>query len=172
MTRDTYWKTISGVLSAILFLVVSFLVYGPRLGNHAVDVSLLPHINVILNGLSAVCILLGYYFIAREQEYRHRVAMLSAFVLSTMFLTSYIIYHYFQATPKAYTGQVPFLYFPVLIIHILMAAVIAPLILITLYRGWVDDRQRHRKLAHWTWPAWLMVSLSGILVYLMLYIPL
>lgn len=172
MTRDTYWKTVSGVLSAALFLVVSFLVYGPHLGDETVDVSLLPHINVILNGLSALSILTGYYFISRQQEKRHRFAMITGFIFSVLFLTSYVVYHYFQAVPKSYAGNFPFLYFPVLIIHILMAAVIAPLILMTLYRGWVDDRIRHRKLARWTWPAWLMVSLSGIFVYLMLYIPL
>ncbi|NQV38672.1 MAG: DUF420 domain-containing protein [Candidatus Marinimicrobia bacterium] len=166
---STYWKIISGVLSALLLLVVSYLVYGPKIGDHSVDVSLLPHLNVTLNGLSGLALLAGYFFIQRKQERAHQISMLSAFTLSSAFLISYVLYHYFQSVPKSYLGQFPWLYYPILIMHILLAAAIAPLILITLYRGWIDNRQKHKNIAKWTFPLWLAVSISGVIIYFMLY---
>ena len=130
----------------------------------------LPALNATLNGTAAVCLLAGYYFIRRGQILRHRVAMIGAFALSCAFLVSYVIYHA-NAGSRPFPGQGPIrvVYFAVLVTHIVLAAAIVPMALLTLFRGLVRDDARHRRIARVTWPVWMYVSVTGVVIYLMLY---
>jgi len=133
-------------------------------------ISYLPHINAILNTTSAVFLLSGYRFIRRGQVMAHRNCQLSALTASTLFLTSYLTYHYFHGTTRfAGQGIVRPIYFVILITHTILAVVIVPLIFVTLYRAVRQDFVRHRRIARWTLPLWLYVSITGVIVYLMLY---
>ena len=96
--------------------------------------------------------------------------MLSAFFTSALFLVSYVIYHWFKSGPKPYLGEFVLIYYPVLLTHIILAMLILPLAMITLYRGWVVQIQAHRKIARITFPIWMYVSVTGIIIYVMLYL--
>jgi uncharacterized membrane protein YozB (DUF420 family) len=133
-------------------------------------ISLLPHINAFLNSTSAVLLLAGYTFIKRARVRAHRTCQVAAVVTSTVFLASYLTYHYFHgATRFAGQGIARPVYFTILISHTILAIVIVPLVLITLYRATRGDFVRHRQVARWTFPLWLYVSVTGVIVYLMLY---
>jgi putative membrane protein len=130
----------------------------------------LPHLNAVLNSTSAVLLLAGFRFIRRGKIQAHRNCQVTAFVTSTLFLVSYLTYHYYHgATRFAGQGFVRPLYFIILTTHTILAVVIVPLILITLYRAARRDFIRHRRIARWTLPLWLYVSVTGVIVYLMLY---
>jgi putative membrane protein len=130
----------------------------------------LPHLNAILNSTSAVLLLSGYSFIRRGNVRAHRNCQITAVVTSALFLISYLTYHYFHGSTR-FTGQgiVRPVYFVILISHTILAVVIVPLILITIYRAARGDFERHRRIARWTLPLWLYVSVTGVIVYLMLY---
>jgi len=95
--------------------------------------------------------------------------MLSAFGMSCLFLVTYVIYHWFKSGPKLYMGDFTTIYYFILITHIVLAVIIIPLALFTLYRGWTSQLKQHRKIAKITLPIWLYVSISGVIIYLMLY---
>jgi len=135
-----------------------------------VSLSDLPALNATLNATSAVLLLTGYAFIRRGHVRRHRAAMISACVVSTLFLTSYVIYHA-NAGSKPFTGRGPIraLYFTILLTHVVLAAAVPPLALITLWRGLRARFDRHVAIARWTLPIWMYVSVTGVIVYLMLY---
>jgi uncharacterized membrane protein YozB (DUF420 family) len=130
----------------------------------------LPHLNAVLNSTSALLLLAGFRFIRHGRILAHRNCQVTAFVTSTLFLVSYLTYHYYHgATRFAGQGPVRPLYFAILITHTILAVVIVPLILVTLYRAARKDFIRHRRIARWTLPLWLYVSITGVIVYLMLY---
>jgi putative membrane protein len=134
------------------------------------DVSHLPALNATLNSLSAVLLLAGYVFIRRGQIARHRAVMLAAFTTSALFLVSYVVYHANAGSkPFAAEGPIRFVYFTILISHIVLAAAILPMAIVTLSRGLRRHDLRHVAIARWTLPIWLYVSVTGVLVYLMLY---
>jgi uncharacterized membrane protein YozB (DUF420 family) len=130
----------------------------------------LPALNATLNGIASVFLATGWVFIRRRRIDAHRACMIAAFVTSALFLTSYLIYH-------AKVGSVPFrgeglvrtLYFAILIPHVVLAATILPLALITLSRALSRRFDKHRRIARWTLPIWLFVSVTGVVVYVMLY---
>lgn len=133
-------------------------------------ISSLPHLNAILNTTSALFLLAGFRFIRRGRVQAHRNCQVSAVLTSTLFLISYLTYHYYHGDTR-FLGQGivrPF-YFTILISHVFLAIVIVPLVLITLYRAMRGDFIRHRRIARWTLPLWLYVSVTGVIVYLMLY---
>ena len=133
-------------------------------------ISYLPHLNAILNSTSAVFLIAGYVFIKRLRINAHRYCQITALVTSTVFLISYLTYHYYHGDTR-FLGQGivrPF-YFTILITHVILAIVIVPLVLVTLYRALRMDFIRHRRIARWTLPLWLYVSVTGVIVYLMLY---
>jgi uncharacterized membrane protein YozB (DUF420 family) len=134
------------------------------------DVSALPLLNASFNGASAILLAAGYLFIRRRQVGWHRVCMLSAFGLSALFLVSYLIYHA-MAGSVSFTGQgwIRPIYFTILISHIILAALVPPLALTTLHRAWQGTFIQHRQIARLTLPIWLYVSVSGVVVYIMLY---
>lgn len=130
----------------------------------------LPHLNAVLNTTSALLLLAGFRFIRLGRIQAHRNCQVTAVLTSTLFLISYLTYHYYHgATRFAGQGLVRPLYFTILITHTILAVVIVPLIVVTLYRAARGDFVRHRRLARWTLPLWLYVSVTGVIVYLMLY---
>jgi uncharacterized membrane protein YozB (DUF420 family) len=127
-------------------------------------------LNAILNGTSAILLTAGYAAIRAGKKSIHKTLMVSAFCVSTAFLVSYLIYHY-RVGHVAFQGQGwirPF-YFAILISHTILAAVIVPMILVTLRRAWLEKFDKHRAIARWTLPLWLYVSVTGVIVYLMVY---
>lgn len=130
----------------------------------------LPLLNAVLNGSSTLLLAVGYYLIRNKKaKYHHRV-MVAAFVLSCLFLVSYLVYHANVGSVK-YSGQggMRTLYFAVLITHTILAALVPPLAIITLVRAVRERFDRHMRLARWTLPIWLYVSFTGVVIYLMLY---
>jgi putative membrane protein len=135
-----------------------------------IPLSSLPALNAALNSASALLLAAGWLFIRSGNVAAHRRCMLAALTTSTLFLTSYLIYHY-------HVGSVPFtgqgwtrrLYFTILISHTSLAVTIVPLVLITLYRALRNRFERHKRIARWTLPLWLYVSVTGVIVYGMLY---
>ncbi len=130
----------------------------------------LPLINAILNSTSTVFLLLGYYFIRQKKKVLHKKMMITALVTSSLFLVSYLTYHYNVGSVK-FTGQgaVRAVYFAVLISHTILAATVPPLAIITLVRALRERFDKHKVIARWTLPIWLYVSVTGVVVYIMLY---
>lgn len=133
----------------------------------------LPSVNATLNGTSAILLVAGYVAVRMRRILIHKTCMLSALAVSTVFLASYLYYHFVVrgGKPTAFTGEggARVVYFAVLGSHTLLAAVTAPLAVITAYLGLRDRLVRHRRIAHWTLPIWLYVSITGVVVYWMLY---
>jgi uncharacterized membrane protein YozB (DUF420 family) len=134
------------------------------------ELSELPAVDAALNATSALWLSLGYIFIRRGNVRAHKTCMLSAVGTSTLFLACYVTYHYFHGTTR-FTGQgaVRPLYFAVLISHTVLAAAIVPLVVMTLHRAFRGRFALHRRIARWTLPIWLYVSVTGVVVYWMLY---
>ena len=133
-------------------------------------ISALPHLNAILNTTSALLLLTGFRFIRRGQIQAHRNCQVAALMTSILFLISYLTYHYSHGATK-FTGQgiVRPLYFTILLTHTILAVVIVPFVIVTFYRAFRGDFLRHKRIARLTLPMWLYVSVTGVIVYLMLY---
>jgi uncharacterized membrane protein YozB (DUF420 family) len=132
--------------------------------------AIFPVINASLNGANTVLLVSGRWFIAQRQIAAHRVTMITAVITSTLFLISYLYYHYHVGSVHFQgTGWSRPLYFTILISHVVLAAAIVPLVIITLSRALRERFDRHRAIARWTFPLWLYVSVTGVLVYFMLY---
>ena len=130
----------------------------------------LPALNAVLNATSAVLLASGYRFIRQRQISAHKRCMLAACGTSALFLLSYLTYHYHVGSmPFRGHGWVRPLYFTILISHTILAVVIVPLVLSTLFRAWKADFARHVRIARWTLPIWFYVSLTGVIIYVMLY---
>lgn len=130
----------------------------------------LPALNAALNATAAVLLLAGWRYIRRGRIDEHRRCMLSAFGASVLFLISYLVYHAAAGSrPFDGEGAIRVVYFVVLVSHVVLAAAIVPLALVTLARGLRRDDERHRRLARWTFPIWMYVSVTGVAIYLMLY---
>ena len=132
----------------------------------------LPAVNASLNALSGILLLAGYVMIRTRRIQQHRLCMIAAFITSSLFLVCYLVYH-------AQVGSVPFtrqglvrpLYFTILVTHVTLAAAVVPLAIVTLSRGLKGRYPQHVRLARWTFPIWLYVSVTGVLVYVLLYQP-
>ena len=132
--------------------------------------AIFPVINATLNGTSAVLLLVGHNFIKRGRMAAHRAVMISAVVTSSLFLISDLYYHYHVGSVR-FPGQGWWrpVYFSILISHTLLAISIVPLVIITLIRAWRERFDRHAAIARWTYPLWLYVSVTGVVIYFMLY---
>jgi len=130
----------------------------------------LPAVNATLNATAAILLVWGYTLIRRKRIQQHRFVMITAFSVSILFLICYLIYHA-QVGSVPYPATKPFrtLYLSILFTHVVLAATVPFLASITLYRGWTGKYERHRRIARWTFPIWLYVSVTGVVVYLMLY---
>jgi uncharacterized membrane protein YozB (DUF420 family) len=135
-----------------------------------VTVSDLPALNATLNATSAVLLTTGWILIRRGRIAQHRAVMIAAVCTSVLFLISYLVYHA-QVGSVRFTKQGPIraVYFTILVTHTVLAAAIVPLVMVTLTRGLRARYERHRRIARWTMPIWLYVSVTGVIVYLMLY---
>ena|SRR5205085_6393650 len=129
-----------------------------------------PVIDALLNGTSAVLLVIGRGFIARGRMAAHRAVMIAALVSSSLFLASYLYYHYHVGSVR-FQGQGVWrtVYFGILVTHTILAAVIVPMVIITLSRGLRARFDKHRRIARWTFPLWLYVSVTGVVIYFMLY---
>ncbi len=134
------------------------------------EISDLPTVNATLNTISGILLTVGYVFIRQRKIEAHKKCMLAAFAVSVLFLISYVIYHA-NAGSKSFTqqGWVRPVYFTILISHIILAFAIVPLALRTLYLAWREKFDKHRRIAKITFPIWLYVSITGVIIYLMLY---
>jgi putative membrane protein len=160
-----------GLVSLVVFVIVGFLLLGRQRAIHAgYDVSVLPALNAFLSGTSAIFLISGYLFIRRKKVTAHKTCMLTAFGVSSLFLVSYVIYHYHAgSTPFRESGLIRVIYFTLLISHVALAMSIIPLALTTVYLAWTRQFVRHKRIARWTFPLWLYVSVTGVLIYWMLY---
>ncbi len=130
----------------------------------------LPLINAVFNSLSTICLILGYYSIKKKRIETHKKFMISAFGFSSIFLVGYLTYHYHHGSsifPEL--GWIKTLYLCILVPHVILAAVMVPPILITFYHGLKDNREKHRWWARITFPIWMYVSFTGVLIYLMVH---
>ncbi len=130
----------------------------------------LASVNALLNGISFILLLYGYFLIRSQKKEAHKKVMLSATAVSVLFLISYLIYHYYVGSvPYPHHDWTRYLYFAILIPHILLAALNVPFIIVLLFWAIKGRLHKHKKLARWVWPVWLFVSISGVTIYVMLY---
>jgi len=170
-TQDRWFLAGIGLVSLLVLVTVGLILLGRQgqiRGDY--DVAVLPTLNAFFNGTSAMLLTVGYVCIRRKNVMAHKVCMLMAFGTSCLFLVSYLIYHYqVGSLPFAGQGWIRVVYFPLLVSHIVLAAGIVPLALVTIYRAWKAQFAKHTRLARWTLPLWLYVSVTGVIVYWMLY---
>lgn len=166
-TPERRGAAIAWTLSFLLIGLIAFIYLGPKLiVVSGLSASTLPKVNATLNGMAAVVLIAAWRAILRKNIPLHRGLMLTAVGLSALFLVSYVVQHGSFPSVK-YGGSMGWLYYPVLISHIVLAAVIVPMVLITLVRALSARFDKHRKIARWTLPLWLYVSITGVVVYLM-----
>jgi putative membrane protein len=168
---DRVALSIIGVLSVVIVGVVAVLLLGHQPGRAwSAEVSVLPTINAALNGACAILLSVGWLAIRRRRVGLHRACMLAACIVSALFLASYVAYHYLAGSrPFGGHGWIRAVYFPILISHIVLAATMVPFVLTTAYRALSGQFARHVALARPTLPVWLYVSITGVVVYLLLY---
>jgi putative membrane protein len=169
-TNDAKYFILIAVLSVAIPLVVALLLFVPQTGKLGeVDVTFLPKLHALLNSLTAIALVLGFRFIKKGNIRYHRFAMITAIVLSAFFLISYVTYHY-QAPPTRFGGEgaIRGIYYFILLTHIVLAAVIVPLVLLSVYFAVSNQIPRHRRIARWTFPIWLYVAITGVVVYFMI----
>jgi putative membrane protein len=183
IARDRIYLRWIIAISLAIFLTILFLSRVPKVEHIPSFVPFLPKLNAFLNGICTVILLISYYFIRRKKVKIHRRLNLTAVGLSTIFLLSYVTFHSFgvetrygdinhdgmvDAIEKSNAGIARPIYLTLLSTHILLAAVVLPLVLLSLYRGLTNQVTSHRKIARWSFPIWLYVTVSGVLVYLMI----
>jgi len=183
VTNDRlYFRAILGISIAIP-VVVAVLLYIPGIKS-SLDVSFLPRLNAMINSTVSVLLVAGYIAIRNKKITTHRSLMLTAFFLSGLFLISYVVYHLISPDSTKFgdinhdavlspeeavaAGSVRYIYYFVLLTHILLSTAIVPMVLTTIYRAYSQNFQKHRKLARWTFPLWLYVSVTGVVVYLLI----
>jgi putative membrane protein len=181
--RDKFYLRLIATISVIVFLLVVVLSQLPKATEIPSYVKYLPVLNAFLNGTCTVILLVSFYFIRRKKVWIHKRLNITAMILSTIFLLSYVLFHSFgvetrfgdldhngvvDETEKALAGNMRLVYFGVLITHIILAAIVLPLVLLSLYRGLTNQVQLHRKIVRWSFPVWLYVTISGVVVYLMI----
>lgn len=159
-------------LSVVVPAVVALLIFMSRSETTvSTGTSFLPTLNAIINSTVTLLLIAGLVFIKRGKREMHRGAMIGAFILSIVFLVSYIIYHY-TASHVSFGGEgaIKGIYLFILFSHILLSVIIVPLALLSIYRAIQGQFQKHRKVVKWAWPIWLYVSVTGVLVYLMAHV--
>jgi putative membrane protein len=133
-------------------------------------ISDLPLLNACLNGTSAIFLTIGYIQIKKQRQTAHRNCMIGAFAASTLFLISYLYYHYHAKTTRFLEPQwFRPIYLTILLTHTLLATIIVPMVVVTFWRALKQQWDRHKKIARWTWPIWMYVSVTGVIIYLILY---
>ena len=168
----TRYKIILGTLGAVVPLLVAVLFYYKgvfQIAGAAPYLKSLPAVNAVLNSLTAVALLVGFYFIRQKNVLAHRASMGAAFALGGLFLLSYVAYHsQVESTHFDGVGTIRTIYFFLLLTHITLAVVTVGLVLFTLYFALTGQYTKHRAIARWTFPVWLYVSVTGVIVYFMI----
>jgi putative membrane protein len=170
LTSNKSYNVPIAIVSLLIPAVVLYLFYlTPPQVNLGFDLRWLPALNASFNFTTAVLLVIGRVFIARKEIKLHRNTMIAAFAMSCLFLLSYVTYHALtESTKYGGEGWIRSVYFFILITHIILAAIIVPLVLFTMTRGLQARYDKHRRVARWTWPLWLYVAVTGVVVYLML----
>jgi putative membrane protein len=183
LSRDKIYLRWIIAISVLVFLLILFLSQLPKAKNVPSFVPFLPKLNAFLNGTCSIILIISYYFIRRKKVKIHRVLNITAVILSTLFLISYVTFHSFgvetrygdinhdgivDVAEKVQAGFLRPIYLTLLSTHILLAAIVLPLVLLSLYRGLTNQIVSHRKITKWSFPIWLYVTISGVLVYLMI----
>lgn len=171
-SNDRIFIPLIAVLSVVIPLAVAYLIFAIQPDTElAQSVAFLPTLNAMINSTVTVLLILGLVFIRRKQIKLHRATMMSALVLSTCFLISYVIYHY-AVGDSQYRGEglIKVIYIVILASHIVLSMVVVPLALLAVYRGINNEIEKHRKIVKWAWPIWLYVSVTGVVVYLMVHV--
>lgn len=179
-----YFRVILGISIAIPIVVaLLLLIPGKENLSGSFDVNLLPKLNAFINSTVSVLLVAGIWAIKNKKKYTHRSLMLSAFLLSGVFLISYVTYHFLSpenkfgdinhdglldAAESTAAGSLRYVYYFILLTHILLSTAIVPMVLITIYRSFAGQFDKHKKLARWTFPLWLYVSVTGVIVYLLI----
>ena len=167
--KGFFWLVL-GVSLVIPVVVVLLQMIPAELRPSAEFAKHLPKLNAIINSLVSICLIFGYRAIRyQKNKALHQKFMFSAFLLSSMFLISYVVYHLtLPPVPYCHGGLMKVIYLSILATHIVLAAVILPMVLYTIYYSTSGNFEKHKKLARWTFPLWLYVSVTGVVVYLML----
>lgn len=165
--NDKVYLPIIALLSLVVAGLVGTLFSLKEKGG--LDVRFLPHINAVLNTGTSVALVLGFFYVKRQNIKMHRTGMLTAFVLSSLFLVSYVLYHYNVESTRFPTDHpYKYVYYFVLLTHVLLSAVVVPLVLTSVYFALSNQIIRHKKWVKYTFPIWLYVSITGVIVYLMI----
>ena len=171
MLQNTSTKTINIVIAiisiAVPSLVIALLKIAPPTISANTDLSFFPKFNAIVNTGTTLCLLIGLFFIKNKNSKAHRFAMLAALFLSCIFLVSYVIYHTLNAEDSKFlgVGSIRYLYFFILISHILLSSIVLPFVLKTFSFALQNNFVQHKKWARFTYPLWLYVAITGVLVY-------
>ncbi|WP_168121051.1 DUF420 domain-containing protein [Paenibacillus sp. HB172176] len=168
--KERNYTPLVAVLTVVIVGLVTVLFFLPAYdGEVGFDVKLLPMLNAIFNSFTFLFLLTALTAIRRKNIRMHRAFIGMAFLTTTLFLVCYVTYHYLtESTSYGGDGALKYMYFFVLITHILLAIVIVPLALLSAIRGLKMQVEKHRRIARWTMPIWLYVSLTGVIVYLMI----
>lgn len=182
--NDRKYLTLIGILSVAIPVVVAVLLFIPQTGKLGdIDVTFLPHLNAILNSATALCLIAGFVAIKNQKPEVHKTFMMSAFVLSSIFLVSYVLFHFQGETTyfgdangdkvvteaeKLATGGSRTVYLIILLTHIVLATAVVPLVLLAIYFAFSKQLDRHKKMVKWTFPIWTYVAITGVIVYFMI----
>lgn len=169
-SKERNYTPLVAILTVVIVAVVAILFFLPAYdGEIGFDVKILPLLNAVFNSFTFLALLVALIAIRNKNIRMHRSFIILAFLTTTLFLISYVTYHYLtESTPYGGEGLLRGVYFFVLITHIVLAIVVVPLALMSLFRGLSMQVERHRRIARWTMPIWLYVSLTGVVVYLMI----
>ena len=168
--NEQFWAKLIVIVSVTVPVLVAILFRLPQLDIQLpFDIMLLPKLHAVINATVTVLLLSSFYFIKRKQIKLHKICNITALVLSALFLVSYVTYHALtESTKYGGEGVIKYVYYFILLTHIVLAALILPLILFTFLRAFSGKFTQHRRIARWTMPLWLYVSVTGVIVYLMI----
>ena len=169
-SREQVWAKIIVLISVLVpVLVVALFYLAPPEVNTSFNWKILPKFHAVLNGTVSLLLLSSWYFIRNKKVKFHKICNITALILSAVFFVSYITYHTFtESTKFGEEGAIKYIYYFILLTHIVLAAIILPLILFTFLRAFSGNFQAHRKIARYTMPLWLYVSITGVIVYLLI----
>ena len=168
--KEGLWMKIIAVVSILIPIAVAFLLFVPQAGLFGdLEVMFLPKLHAIFNSITSLFLIAGYLFVMKRRLLAHKICMWGAFAVSALFLVSYVVYHA-QTAPTTYGGEgfIRYIYYFVLITHIVLAAAIVPLVLLTIFNSVSGQLQKHRRIARVTLPIWLYVTITGVIVYFMI----
>lgn len=167
--NDSFYKRLIYIISIVVFLLIFILSILPKQSDIPSWVAFLPKLNAVLNGTTTLLLIMSLYFIKRKNIAMHKKLNITACVISTVFLLSYVAFHAFGVETR-FPADNPLrpLYLTILISHIILAAFVLPLVLLSLYRGLTNQITSHKKITRWAYPIWLYVTTTGVIVYLMI----